>query len=256
LLALTAFFQSDRSTCSPLPNGIHSKYDASDDQYLLHGMLLCGDIPDQLLLLALKLVGPAVLAMQLATDVNGNTPLHHYVQMAHRRRSSKTSSRHNNNNIIHHHGKNNNSKHVVFHRDDEIRHSFQWAAAVRNHEGFLPLHLAIRERLPYEDYWGIPSTLGSNINNNSNKNNNSNSNNNNSNNISTATTTTMTNAKQPQPQAKPQQQLSPLDNMADPMTQLPPALLAASLGGKEAVNTCFCLLRNHPEQIKRDQKMM
>jgi hypothetical protein len=227
LLALTAFFQSDRSTCNPLPNGIRKYDNGSDDQYLLHGMLLCGDVPDQMLRLALKLVGP--VAVQLATDVNGNTPLHHYVQMAHRRRRSKTSSRHNNNNIHHH--RNNNH-----HHDDEIRRSFQWAAGVRNHEGFLPLHLAIRERLPYEDYWGIPATLGSNINssnsiNNSNNNNNNNINNNNG------------QAKQP-----------PLDNLADPVTQLPPALLAASLGGKEAVNTCFCLLWNHPEQIKRDQK--
>jgi hypothetical protein len=174
-------------------------------------LLLCGDVPDQLLRLALHMVGPAAV---LARDVNGNTPLHHYVQKAHRfinKGSSSSSSSKN--------SKNNNHMHRTV-----IRALLKRAAGVRNREHFLPLHLAIRDRRPYEDYWGIISLNGGSSNDSNNNDSHDGHNN--------------------------DRCLQSLD-MSDPVTQLPPALLAASLGGKEAVNTCFCLLRNHPEQIKR-----
>jgi ankyrin repeat protein len=218
LLALTAFFQSDRSTRPSsswnISAGIHhhtSDDNDNDDQYLVHGLLLCGDVPDQLLRLALHMVGPAAV---LARDVNGNTPLHHYVQKAHRfinKGSSSSSSSKN--------SKNNNHMHRTV-----IRALLKRAAGVRNREHFLPLHLAIRDRRPYEDYWGIISLNGGSSNDSNNNDSHDGHNN--------------------------DRCLQSLD-MSDPVTQLPPALLAASLGGKEAVNTCFCLLRNHPEQIKR-----
>lgn len=167
LIALATYYQSDRSdaTASPPPK-IGEYNPAQHDQYLVHGMLLCGRIPDKVLHLALRLTPEAAKAR----DGYGNTPLHYYIKR------DGTSRPH----------------------CDHIRRLLRPAAVIRNHQGELPMHFAIRDRLPFREYWGLIPKL-----------------------------------------------------VVDPETKLPPALMAASIGGREATNTCFCLLRHQPEQVKR-----